>query len=185
MPLVTEDQVSVIEFDCPASAWFGNARVSDGDGVSGRIAEVIDDGAKAFVTAAGIHPYPFTHREVGVVQHSGNLPHRKLWTPNNPSGLLANENENVEDWAASDLAWELADAISPLLAERDREQLYATIGSGDSYAAIVTMLQTMARQSSPISPEITAKLINWLDAYTYSEDANRLHELLRTIRSLR
>lgn len=91
----------------------------------------------------------------------------------------------MEDWAASDLAWELADAISPLLAERDREQLYATIGSGDSYAAIVTMLQTMARQSSPISPEITAKLINWLDAYTYSEDANRLHELLRTIRSLR
>ncbi|ARV85419.1 hypothetical protein LFT51_28945 (plasmid) [Mycobacterium intracellulare subsp. chimaera] len=90
----------------------------------------------------------------------------------------------MDDWAASDLAWELADAIGPLLAERDRDQLYATIGSGESYAAIDTVLQTMVRQSSPIPPELIAKLTNWLDAYTHSDDAHRLHELLRAIKSL-
>jgi hypothetical protein len=60
----------------------------------------------------------------------------------------------VNDWAESDLAWELADAISPLLADRDRAQLYATIGSGESYTAIDTVLQTIAHQSLPIPAEL-------------------------------
>ncbi len=96
----------------------------------------------------------------------------------------ANENEEVDDWAESDLAWELADAISPLLAERDRDQLYATIGSGDSYAAIDTALQTMAHESFPVPPELVAKLVTWLHAYTHSNDAPRLHQLVRTVTAL-
>ena len=91
----------------------------------------------------------------------------------------------MNDWAESDLAWELADAISPLLADRDRAQLYATIGSGESYTAIDTVLQTIAHQSLPIPAELITKLINWLDAYAHSDDAPRLHELLHAIKSLR
>jgi len=90
----------------------------------------------------------------------------------------------VDDRAESDLAWELADAISPLLADPDRSQLYATIGSGESYTAIDTVLQTMAHQSSPIPPELMAKVTNWLEAYALSDDAPRLHELLRVIKAL-
>ena len=88
-------------------------------------------------------------------------------------------------WAESDLAWELADAISPLLADRDRDQLYATIGSGESYTAIDTVLQTVAHQSLPIATELITKLTDWLDAYAHSDDAPRLHELLHAIKSLR
>jgi hypothetical protein len=91
----------------------------------------------------------------------------------------------VNDWAESDLAWELADAISTLLADRDRDQLYATIGAGESYTAIDTMLQTIAPQCFPIPAELITKLINWLDAYAHSDDAPRLHELLRAIKSQR
>jgi len=83
------------------------------------------------------------------------------------------------------LAWELADAISPLLGERDRFQLYAAIGSGETYTAIDTLLQTMAHQSWPIPPELIAKLNDWLDAYAQSDDAHRLDELIRAIKSLR
>jgi hypothetical protein len=61
---VSEDQVSVIELDCPASAWFSDASASDVDGPSGVIAIVIDDDSKAFVTAAGIHPHTLAHREL-------------------------------------------------------------------------------------------------------------------------
>jgi hypothetical protein len=91
----------------------------------------------------------------------------------------------VDHWAESDLAWELADAISPLLADRDRDQLYATIGSGESYTAIDTVLQTVAHQSLPIATELITKLTDWLDAYAHSDDAPRLHELLHAIKSLR
>ena len=96
----------------------------------------------------------------------------------------ADENEEVDDWAESDLAWELADAISHLLAERDRDQLYATIGSGDSYTAIDTALQTMAHESFPVAPELVAKLVTWLRAYAHRNDAPRLHQLVRNIAAL-
>ena len=91
----------------------------------------------------------------------------------------------MDDWAESDLAWELADAISPLLGEGDRVQLYSTIGSGESYTAIETVLQTMAHQRLPIPTEFIPKLTGWLDAYAHSDDAPRLRELLQTIKSLR
>lgn len=106
--------------------------------------------------------------------------------PHNPSAAPpVKENETVDDWAATDLAFELADAISPLLTERDRDQLYATVGSGDSYTAIDIVLQTVARQGSPIPSELIAKVTSWLDAYTHSDDALRLHELLQAIKALR
>ncbi|MGB9251386.1 MAG: tryptophanase [Mycobacterium sp.] len=91
----------------------------------------------------------------------------------------------MDDWVESDLAWELADAISPVLGERDRVELYATIGSGDSYTAIDAMLQTVVRQSLPIPAELITKLTNWLDAYIHSDEAPRLLELLCAIKSLR
>ena len=91
----------------------------------------------------------------------------------------------MDERGESDLAWELADAISPLLGERDRDQLYAIIGSGDSYTAIDALLQTMAHQRLPLPAEFVPKLSGWLDAYVHSDDAPRLLELLRAITSLR
>jgi hypothetical protein len=91
----------------------------------------------------------------------------------------------VDDWVESDLAWELADAISPLLGEGDRVQLYATIGSGESYTAIETLLQTMARQRLRLPIEFIPKLTGWVDAYAHSDDAPRLRELLHAVKSLR
>ena len=91
----------------------------------------------------------------------------------------------MADWAESNLAWELADAISPLLSERDRVQLYGAIGSGESYTAIDTLLQTMAHQRLPMPTEFIPKLTGWVDAYAHSDDAPRLRELLHVIKSLR
>lgn len=91
----------------------------------------------------------------------------------------------MDDGAASDLAWDLAAAISPALTERDRGRLYAVIGSGDSYTAIDTVLQTAVRQNSPLPAELIAKLTDWFRAYTHNDDAPRIHELLRAIKPVR
>lgn len=96
----------------------------------------------------------------------------------------ANENEGVDNWGESELAWQLADAISPLLADSDRIQLYATLGAGDSYSAIDTVLQTMAHESYPVPAGLVAKLVIWLSAYADSDDAHRLNQLLRTVTAL-
>jgi hypothetical protein len=90
----------------------------------------------------------------------------------------------VDEPTEADLAWELADAISPLLDDHARQQLYATIGSGDSYTGIETALQTMAHQSWPLPHALIRKLNDWLHAYAQSDDAPRLHELIRNIESL-
>jgi hypothetical protein len=107
--------------------------------------------------------------------------HTELHSTNPP----VNESEKVDDAAESDLAWELADAISNLLADPDREQLYATIGSGESYTAIDIVLQTIAHQSLPIPAELITKLTKWLDAYAHGDDGPRLHELVHAIKSQR
>jgi hypothetical protein len=71
------------------------------------------------------------------------------------------------------------------LTDRDRAQLYGAIGSGESYTAIATLLQTMAHQRLPIPSEFIPKLTGWLDAYAHSDDAPRLRELPHAIKSLR
>ncbi len=88
---------------------------------------------------------------------------------------------NMNDWDASDLAWALADAIAPLLADGDRARIYAIVGSGESDTAIGIVLQTVARRGLSLPPELIAKLADWLGAYAHSDDASRLQRLLRAI----
>lgn len=98
---------------------------------------------------------------------------------------LTEVGRKVDDRAESDLAWELADAISPLLTDRDHAQLYTSLGSGESYTAIVTLLQTIAQQRLPVAAELITKLTSWLDAYAHNDDAPRLQELLQAVESVR
>jgi hypothetical protein len=63
----------------------------------------------------------------------------------------------VDDRAESDLAWELADAVSPMLADPDRAQQYATVGSCESYTAIDALLQIITYQSLPVPAELISK----------------------------
>lgn len=89
----------------------------------------------------------------------------------------------MDEWAESDLAWELADRLGRLLPEHDRAAIYATIGSGDSYTAITTLVQASARSGYALPPRLVDRLAEWLDAYTHSNDAARLLQLLNTIRT--
>jgi hypothetical protein len=91
----------------------------------------------------------------------------------------------VNNWAESDLAWELAEVVGPVLADRDRAELYVAIGSGYSYAAIDTLLQMIVQRRLPVSLAVVTKIADWLNGYVYSGDAPRLHELLYAIRSSR
>ena len=58
----------------------------------------------------------------------------------------------MDDWAESDLAWELADVICPLLADLDRAQLYATIGSGESFTATIHCCKPWRTSVCPYLP---------------------------------
>lgn len=73
-----------------------------------------------------------------------------------PSAKPRPGDTNHDEWVGtcgeSDLAWQLADAISAALADDDRAHLYAAIGVGESYDAVDTALETVARDSHPVAP---------------------------------
>ena len=64
---VSEDEVSVVELDRPASARSADKSVSDGDCAARRITKVIDDDATALITAAGIGQHTLAYREIRTV----------------------------------------------------------------------------------------------------------------------
>ena len=92
-----------------------------------------------------------------------------------------NDDKDVDNWAESDPAWELAHAIGRRSSDRERTRLYAAIGSGDAYTAIDIAIQALAHLGLSVSPQLAIKLTTWLDAYAHSNDASRLHEQLGII----
>jgi hypothetical protein len=90
----------------------------------------------------------------------------------------------VIGWAETDLAWELAEIADSYIPDHDRNYLYTTIGSGDSYAGIDKLLEVLVHASVLVSPSLVDKLVDWLDAYAHRDDAPRLREMITAIRLL-
>jgi hypothetical protein len=57
------------------------------------------------------------------------------------------ENEEMDDWAEADLAWELVEIADSCILEADRTKVCTAIGAGDCCAAIDTLLETIVRAS--------------------------------------
>jgi hypothetical protein len=89
----------------------------------------------------------------------------------------------VDYWAESDLAWELAEAIDPLIPHDDRTGIYGNIGAGHSYTAICALLEIAVHAKAPVSPELAGRLVGWFGAYAYNDHASRLLELLDAVTS--
>lgn len=100
-----------------------------------------------------------------------------------PSRKALVDNEQMEDWAETDLAWQLAEIACLLLPDHDRIDLYTAIGAGYSYAAIGTLLDTVARAGVPVCPALVARIADWMTSYAHHPDAPRLREMLTAVRT--
>lgn len=94
------------------------------------------------------------------------------------------ENGEVDEWAETELAWELAEVASLLIPDRERIDVYTAIGAGYSYTAINALLETIVGAGVRVPPALVARLADWLNAYAHHEDAPRLHEMLTAVRSV-
>ena len=65
----------------------------------------------------------------------------------------------------TNLAWELADAYGDRLAADDRASMFVYLGAGDVLAAMVCMLNGMARQGITLDADAAAKLGEWVHIY--------------------
>lgn len=92
------------------------------------------------------------------------------------------DNRYMDDWAEIKLAWELAECAGLNIPEATRISVYATIGSGEGYAAISTLLEAIADAHLVVPPDTVRKIVDWFNAYAHHRDAARLNELLNAIR---
>lgn len=91
------------------------------------------------------------------------------------------DNRGVDDWAESDLAWQLAEVACLLLPDRDRVEVYTAIGAGYNYGAIEAMLETVVRAGTPVPPALLARIADWLNGYAHHQDAPRLQRILAAL----
>jgi hypothetical protein len=77
-----------------------------------------------------------------------------------------------------ELAWALAKAEAPRLRRADRNRIYAEIGAGETYSAIVRLLTTAARGSLPLPLELIGEIRRWLFGYIGTPDEPRLRRLV-------
>ena len=74
----------------------------------------------------------------------------------------------MDDWAETDLAWELIEMAHPLLSDRARAELFIAIGAGSSFQAIDALLETIAREGLPVPAKLLVRLVDWLSVYVSS-----------------
>ncbi|MDT5184885.1 MAG: hypothetical protein QOI29_3043 [Mycobacterium sp.] len=78
----------------------------------------------------------------------------------------------------ANLAWALALAAKPHLDALERNYTFVTIGAGETFAAIHTLLKWVAIKRIPVEPDLVRQCISWLDAYVGHRDERYLRRLI-------
>jgi hypothetical protein len=76
------------------------------------------------------------------------------------------------------LAWALALAAKPHLDALERNYTFVTIGAGETFAAIHTLLKWVAIKRIPVEPDLVRQCRSWLDAYVGHRDERYLRRLI-------
>ena len=77
-----------------------------------------------------------------------------------------------------ELAWALADAAKPQLNARERNDVFAAIGAGETFAAIRVLLKSVATKKICVRPDLAQQCVSWLDSYVGHEHENFLRHLI-------
>lgn len=80
------------------------------------------------------------------------------------------------------LAWALADAVAVCFTATDRLGIYTTLGAGETYSAILRMLDIAVRNRYPLPARLISALATWLDCYVGNQHESMLRSLLRRVR---
>ncbi len=78
----------------------------------------------------------------------------------------------------ANLAWALALVAKPHLDALERNYTFVTIGAGETFAAIHTLLKWVAIKRIPVEPDLVRQCISWLDAYVGHRDERYLRRLI-------
>lgn len=78
----------------------------------------------------------------------------------------------------TDLAWALAEAAKPYLSTVERNDVFAAIGAGETFAAIRQLFESVAMKRIPLRPDLVKRCITWLRAHVGHEEERYLRRLI-------
>ena len=78
----------------------------------------------------------------------------------------------------TNLAWALAEAITPHLSAVERSHVFVVIGGGEAFAAIRYLFKSAAFRRIPLRPDLLRQCTSWLHAYVGHEDERYLRHLI-------
>jgi hypothetical protein len=76
------------------------------------------------------------------------------------------------------LAWALAEAVKPHLSAVERDDVFVSIGAGETFAAIRHLFKLVATERIPLRGDLVQQCTTWLHAYTGHDDTRDLHRCL-------
>ena len=99
-------------------------------------------------------------------------------------GLRATAKQNqrrtaVHNIQETALAWALIDAAKPHLNMRERDDIFTTVGAGDTFAAIRHLLIQIAAKRVVLRPQLFQQCKAWVDTYSLHEEQVWLHRLVQ------
>jgi predicted helicase len=83
--------------------------------------------------------------------------------------------QNVEE---TNLAWALIEAAKPHLSDRERYNIFVTVGAGETFAAIRILLKLAAAKRIPVQTDLVQLCTMWLDTYPHHREEQHLRSLI-------
>jgi hypothetical protein len=84
----------------------------------------------------------------------------------------------VRNVLQTDLAWALIDAAKPHMTAGERNYVFVTVGAGDTFPAICSLIKLVADKHIPLHPALVQQCATWLDAYILHQDHDHLRRLI-------
>jgi hypothetical protein len=83
----------------------------------------------------------------------------------------------VRNEHAVNLAWVLTEAAKPHMNAGERNYVFVTVGAGDTFAAVRSLIKFIAAKHIPLRRQLAQQCSTWLDGYAFHTE----HEHLRRI----
>jgi hypothetical protein len=82
--------------------------------------------------------------------------------------------QNVQE---AKLAWALIEAAKPYMNTGERNYVFVTVGAGDTFAAIRSLINLVGAKRIPLHPHLVQLCATWLQGYAFHDE----HETLRGV----
>lgn len=86
--------------------------------------------------------------------------------------------QNVQE---AKLAWALIEATKPHMNTGERNYVFVTVGAGDTFAAICSVINLSGAKRIPLHPHLVQLCAAWLLGYAFHEEHEALHGVVEDV----